>query len=388
MSSYDWEANLCPEDRARIRKPISLEDRIAELREIEANTSVDMSSQIKSLTVSHSRNETVRLPVVTSCSGLLSATFPPRDRLLSPWLLSQSLSMIYAARGCGKTHVALGVAYALATGGEFLGWRASQAVPVLYLDGEMPGADLQGRVQRIVASHGTAAPDCLRFMTPDQQPDGMMPNLFTPQGQKTITDQVGDSRVIIVDNLSCLVRGGKENEIESWKPVQEWALRMRAEGRSVVFIHHAGKGGQQRGTGGREDVLDTVIALRRPLDYEPEQGARFEIHFEKARALYGEDVAPMEAALQTAPNGIQSWTTRAVAEASEEQILEYLELGMGNADIMSEIGCSKATFFRKKKELIASGKFKPRGKKPVKPSPAMIMMTGGADDYRRASNGD
>jgi hypothetical protein len=30
-------------------------------------------------------------------------------------------------------------------------------------------------------------------------------------------------------------------------------------------------------------ALDTVIALRRPKDYSPEQGARFEIHFEKLR---------------------------------------------------------------------------------------------------------
>ena len=30
-------------------------------------------------------------------------------------------------------------------------------------------------------------------------------------------------------------------------------------------------------------ALDTVIALRRPEDYSPEQGARFEIHFEKLR---------------------------------------------------------------------------------------------------------
>ena len=44
----------------------------------------------------------------------------PREHLLSPWLLSQSLNMIYAWRGVGKTHVALGIAYAVATGGNFL----------------------------------------------------------------------------------------------------------------------------------------------------------------------------------------------------------------------------------------------------------------------------
>lgn len=46
--------------------------------------------------------------------------------------------MIYAPRGVGKTHVALGIAYAVTSGGQFLGWQASKPRGVLYLDGEMP----------------------------------------------------------------------------------------------------------------------------------------------------------------------------------------------------------------------------------------------------------
>jgi hypothetical protein len=41
---------------------------------------------------------------------LLSREIPPRKIILSPWLPSQGLAMIYAARGVGKTHVALEVA--------------------------------------------------------------------------------------------------------------------------------------------------------------------------------------------------------------------------------------------------------------------------------------
>ena len=71
------------------------------------------------------------------------------------------------------------------------------------------------------------------------------------------------------------------------KARQRWLLSLRRRGVSVLFIHHAGKGGQQRGTSRREDILDTVIALRRPHDYSPKEGARFEVHLEKARGLYG-----------------------------------------------------------------------------------------------------
>jgi hypothetical protein len=62
-------------------------------------------------------------------------------------------------------------------------------------------------------------------------------------GQKAIDAYANDADLIIVDNLSTMARTGKENEGESWLPIQGWALRHRAQGRAVLFIHHSGKGG-------------------------------------------------------------------------------------------------------------------------------------------------
>ena len=77
-------------------------------------------------------------------------------------------------------------------------------------------------------------------------------------------------------------------------------LNCGGQGISVLLIHHAGTNGRQRGTSRREDALDTVIALRRPEDYSPEQGARFEIHFEKLRnRVDGAGAMPFEARLDT-----------------------------------------------------------------------------------------
>ena len=106
-----------------------------------------------------------------------------------------------------------------------------------------------------------------------------------------------DAELIVVDNLSTLCRGLKENDADSWVPVQSWALAQRRVGKSVAFIHHGGKSGQQRGTSRKEDVLDTVISLRRPPDYSAEQGCRFELHFEKTRGFHGPDAEPFEARL-------------------------------------------------------------------------------------------
>ena len=89
-----------------------------------------------------------RLKVLT-IAELLTMEIPEREAILSPWLLTQSLNMTHAYRGVGKTHIALGVAYAVATGGTFLTWKADRPRSVLYLDGEMPAAAIRDRLARL-----------------------------------------------------------------------------------------------------------------------------------------------------------------------------------------------------------------------------------------------
>ena len=55
---------------------------------------------------------------------LAAMHFKQRDVILSPWLHSQDLCMVFAARGIGKTHFALSIAFAVATGGTFAKWTA------------------------------------------------------------------------------------------------------------------------------------------------------------------------------------------------------------------------------------------------------------------------
>jgi len=114
------------------------------------------------------------------------------------------------------------------------------------------------------ASNGEPpAPDYLRLLSADII-EGGLPDLGDKKGQAEVDAAIGEAELMILDNISTLVRCGKEKEAESWFPVQG---RAPADLRSVLLIHHAGKGGLQRGTSRREDVLDTVITLRRPADY-------------------------------------------------------------------------------------------------------------------------
>lgn len=285
--------------------------------------------------------------VVVNLMEFVTRDIPPRERILAPWLLTQSLNMIYAWRGIGKTHVALGIAYATASGGSFLKWKAIKPRRVLYIDGEMPAASMQDRLKGLVASNDVDFdPDYFKLITPDLQ-TGAMPDLATADGQDAIDAIMGETELIVIDNLSCLARsGGRENDAESWLPIQPWALRQRQQGRSVLFLHHSGKGGAQRGTSKREDILDTVLTLKRPAEYNPADGAVFEVHFEKTRDMHGDDAEPFEARLQTDALGQSAWTYSTVEDSTFDRVVSLANEGLSQKEIAEELAINKSTVSR------------------------------------------
>lgn len=291
-----------------------------------------------------------------SIADFLSLEFPPRENILDPWLPMQGLCMVYAPRGIGKTFMGLNIAVAVTSGGPFLRWKASKARGVLLLDGEMPGRTLQERLSNIISSADEEPSASLMIINPDLQPPGIgMPNLVDIEGQEALEPYLKDISLVIVDNISTLCRGGRENEGESWLPVQEWALKLRARGISVLFIHHSGKAGQQRGTSRREDVLDTVISLKHPAEYRPDMGACFEIHFEKSRGIYGDDVKPFEAKLETPQEGRQIWTMKDLEESLTEKVAELMKEGIPQHEIAELLGKAKGTISKHVKKAKMNG---------------------------------
>ena len=287
-------------------------------------------------------------------NAFLKLEIPPREMVMAPFLPTQGLVMLFAARGIGKTHLSLGIGYAVASGGKFLRWSAPKARRVLFIDGEMPAGDMQERIAAIVASADLEPPDAsyIRIVTPDRQEAGI-PDLATPAGQAAVEAILGDTDLLILDNLSSLFRSGRENEAEGWVPVQAWLLSLRCRGVSVLFVHHAGKAGHQRGTSHREDVLDSVLALRRPADYEASEGARFEVHYEKSRGFTGNDALPFEARLGTL-NGAAEWTIKDLEDSRAEQVAEYINDGYSQKETADLLGINKSGVSRhvkKAKEL-------------------------------------
>lgn len=287
----------------------------------------------------------------------LNMQLPKREMLLAPFLPSQGLGLLYAKRGVGKTHVALGIACAVATGGIFLKWQAPRPRKVLYIDGEMPAAAMQERLLRISVTEDLKFPDpsFFRLITPDLQ-DGAMPDLATREGRDELMGLMKESELIIIDNISTLFRSGDENEADSWQPVQDWALELRRLGKSVLFIHHAAKGGQQRGTSKREDILDVVMLLKQPQGYRQDQGASFEVNFEKTRHFAGDDAASFQVRLVEQDDGLWLWEIDQAKPSSEIiEVAKAINEGLTIEETMQRTGLTKSQVETRKKKAKEQG---------------------------------
>ena len=159
---------------------------------------------------------------VVTARELLAMDVPVREHALAPVLPLPGLAMLYALRGMGKTFVALCMAYAMASGGPALKWRAEKPRRVLYCDGEMPAGALQERLKGIAGGCGRQPPqpDFLRFACDALMPDTGLPNIADPEGPEAIEAALSDGEVLVLDNLSTLARGLRENEADDWGGLQ------------------------------------------------------------------------------------------------------------------------------------------------------------------------
>ncbi len=287
------------------------------------------------------------LPQAISIEEFLARKLPDRKWLATGLLQEKDTIMIHGWRGFGKSHFAAGLAYGLASGTDFLKYKIAEPVGVLYVDGEMPQEDLQQRFSAIEHS-STSRTTAPLFFLPRDMAEVPFPSLATHEGQRMVEVNLKPGiKVVILDSFSTLCQSEeRENDSGSWAGMQEWLLTLRSQGLTVVLVHHDGKNREQRGTSARETILSQVVQLVQPEDYDPSQGARFQVHLRKARGVRGADAAPFEAWLESTPDGRQVWTVRPL-EGIEDRIRAAQEAGIRSCrKIEAATGISKSTVDR------------------------------------------
>lgn len=286
---------------------------------------------------------------ICTSKDLQSLDIPARQVLIGKWMREGDLGFVFGERGSGKTWFVNAIATYLSAGRDLFDWKVSQAFDVLLLDGEMPL---------------DAARDRLMGMTPDNarlhllhherlfDKSGVAMNLTNERAQRAITQICIEKSVklLVLDNLSCLFAGMKENDADEWEKVLSWLLDLRRRRIAVLIVHHASRGGTMRGTSKREDAAFWVIRVDEIKDREEhEAGAYFETTFVKQRNSDAREFT-RKWNFQTEPDGQISIGCHEVS--FDEKVFQLIESGLGSAsDIAQELSVSKSSVSKAAKRL-------------------------------------
>lgn len=279
---------------------------------------------------------------------------PSKKIFLNPWLTEQSITLISGWRGTGKTWLALSILDAVNKGGPFGPWEASEPMPCLFLDAEMPAQDVVERTKE------------LRIQSVFIYSDSYANSLGLPKASllaetwRTSMKRVLLTRKIklwVIDNIGSVAGGIDENIKRDWDPVNQWLLELRFAGIATIMLHHVGKEGGQRGTSAREDNIDNSIILKRPSDYMPDDGCRFILHFTKDRVRTQDlnKIADIEFQLRQDEAGKLIWTHSDVKKEIKKVVLKMLDEGIDYKSICETLDITKGYISRIKKQAITDG---------------------------------
>ncbi len=307
----------------------------------------------------HMQNAT-GLSILTA-SQLMAADLPPRSDLLPPWLASDTSALVYGPPGIGKSFVALGVAWAVASGESFLGWRSPRPRRVLYVDGEMGAAELRERL----ALFGPL-PDTLSILAHDHA-EGLL-DLGTEDGILRLMAAWNDPQLLVLDTPSAAA--ALDGDPARRDRLHSFLLHLKQTRRAVLMVDHANKRGALNGTAQRASAVDLVMALRRPSGSKPGGvggNARFEIHFEKTRQraermtrpLLPMPFLPILAELLSV-DGTGAWRWHSAPD-HVQRFAGLVRQGLSRRDVCEALGIERSWFFRLKAEARARGLLPPKG---------------------------
>ena len=287
----------------------------------------------------------------------------PREFILGEWFRSGDLGFIFAPRGVGKTWLAMHIAISLAEGGKVGPWVACKPRRVLCVDGEMALDISKGRYRALSQNPC----ENLAFLHHEVvfERTGTVLNLTSPMVQEALLNHALKHKfeVLILDNLSCLFSGVKENDADAWELILPWLLKLRRLGIAVIIVAHAGRNGQMRGTSRREDAAVWILSLSEPAEAKHgSQGARFLARFTKCRNTTSEEAPDLEWHFE--PIGTDEVKVNFSVADPVLVLLGWIEEGLETcADLAVEMRVSKGTISKLAKRAIRAGRLKVTGRR-------------------------
>jgi len=294
-----------------------------------------------------------------------SMEIKPRPFIIEGLLRQGESAMFFAKTGVGKTYLAMQLAMGATREGEVLGPYSTVApCGVLYVDAEMSAADMQARVRNLAIKA-----DGKRFHLLSSEllasVNQAVPNL-DEEWRPAILDwltQHSDIGLVVLDNLSSLTPGVAEDKRLDWDAINQWIIELRRRGLSVILVHHAGKGGDQRGTSAREDQLNLTLKL---TALDDRTTTAFRVDFQKARGLSGEQKKPFVVELVEDEHGRINLVHKNLNDEMTAQVAFLASEGMKQNEIKDKLDISQAGVSRRLKRAESDGLLVVRGAGPEK----------------------
>jgi hypothetical protein len=293
----------------------------------------------------------------------------PIQYLLKPVIPKESISILYAEEGVGKTWAAMSMAYAAAFGVDcFSGrWTASKPVKVLYLDGEM-GESALARRNKVIS---TAMLDDLHDEDLVKRQSNMLfhsmndeiLDLTTPEDQYLVESLIaeenrkgnGKVQLLVLDNLLTLTNFADSGK--AWNDLFGWLKRLKHRHISILICHHANKVGGQRGSGVKTAVVDNVIRLQKVNAISTSKIA-MKIDIEKGRELFGNDKKSMT--LELNPKDEKPCWKVLPRFKNKTELKAHLKLLEEETTLKpdekaEELEISRNEYYKLKREMVADG---------------------------------
>ena len=296
---------------------------------------------------------------VVSSKDLDAVSLPERKPIVGTFFREGDVGYLFGRRGVGKTLVSLEFCKLAICGGTLNQWHCQGGARILYIDAEMPYAEMAQRI-RGFALDGREDFNLLNHEVLFEKERRSL-NLADAIQQRAIIDILTSRgcNVMVLDNLSTGLRGVKENDSSDWEPVGQWLLELRCRGIASLVLHHAGRNGEMRGTSKREDPATWIIRLDKDHDNADAAEASVIVRFDKYRSGRTEDAQPF--ALRFI--GKDSIRVETALIDSVDLVVEWVGNGLSSAtDIAAEMGLSKGTISKLAKRAIDTGRLVKKGR--------------------------
>jgi hypothetical protein len=321
-----------------------------------------------SITVSRKENPIMAV----SYKELLTLELPKADPLIDPLVTRAGTFMLYSWSGWGKSWIATEMAFRLAKGigsifdghtGPGGHWPIYGPMRTLYAYGEMHGEKIRQRVKLIAKANDTddefedlavVSKDYQRIARAARSAHSWRPTIAEDKDRKYFEDILfGEGYgFFVLDNISTLWSASREDESHQVAVLKDWFIDLNARGITILFLQHAGKGGDFLGDSAQVHILDSYVKLSHPGDYRKKEGLRVVLEIEKLRE-FGDPrwSVPFEATLETSPERGAQWLTRPATAMQKKIAFQMFADGAPATEVLRHLSptgkeLSRATLYR------------------------------------------